>query len=103
MLALTRREGESILVGDFELAVLEVGEDVVQLRITHSLDPENIFIEMWVGVEEEFRIGKSVLGKIAVIRHNGVGICIEAPRSITILRKEISGGEPTRTRFPGIH
>lgn len=98
MLVLSRREGENILAGEFEIRVLEVGEDIVQLRISHSPNAERIFVEIWVGVGEEFRIGKSILGTIAAIRNATASICLEAPREITILRGEIIG-----PRFPGIH
>jgi len=115
MLVLSRREGETITIGDFEMIVLHVGEDLAQLRISHSPNAEDIFVEMWVGIDEEYRIGRQIVGKIAAIRNNGIGICIEAPREVKILRGEIADQAPTptsrsgnrrfgrRSGFPGIH
>lgn len=113
MLVLSRREGETITIGDFQMVILQVGEDVAQIRISHSPNAEDIFVEMWVGIDEEFRIGRQIFGKIAAIRNKGVGICIEAPRAITILRGEIADQAPNptsrsgrfgrRSGYPGIH
>ncbi|MFM1846565.1 MAG: Global regulator protein family [Pseudomonadota bacterium] len=115
MLALSRKEGETILVGEFEIVVLQVGVDVVQLRVSLVRDAENVVIEFWSAEGEEFRIGKSIVGRIASVRNQSIGIAIEAPLDVSILRGEIVGKMPTppirnggsraerRDRFPGIH
>lgn len=115
MLALSRREGETVFVGEFEIVVLTVGKDLAQLRISHTAHADNIFIEMWAGKEREFRIGKLIVVRVAVIRDKVVRICFEAPREITILRGEISDRYPKptnhaesgrmdgRSHLPGIH
>lgn len=111
MLVLSRKEGETIEAGGFEIVVVQLGEDIVQLRISHMQDKDSVFVEVWVGVGEDFRIGKQIVGRIAVIRFNAVGIVIEAPRDVVIMRGELvskmsarNERQPERRdRFPGIH
>lgn len=112
MLALSRKEGESILVGSFEITVKEVVRDAARLRIAPVQDAQDLGIEFWAVVGREFRIGELITGQLAASGSNRVRIALGAPESIVIMRSEFKRTDtpivrPSRTdsptRFPGVH
>lgn len=84
-LVLTRKSGESILVGDQVLKLAYVGGDQVKLELDGIAERVN------VGAEMQIAPGVSV--KVASIQFRNVRFVFDAPREVAIVRTELIGRE----------
>jgi len=101
MLALSRKEGESLLVGEFQVTVLEVMRNSARLRIA-PLESQ-FSVEFWAHLGQEFRIGEDISGQVAASSSNRVRIALKARDTVLIMRSELKGRTASRPPFPGMH
>ena len=96
MLALSRRIGEAIHIGDeFILEVLDIGRHTVVLELERpdpDLDrPQWLVVDRRVG--ESFQVSEGVCVSVSDVDGSLVRLGIDAPREIRIVRAEL---EPRR-------
>ena len=82
MLVLTRRLGESIVVGDDIITVLNIQEDQVYLDV-------NISESVTINLQESVSIREGITITVVKIDKSQVKLGIAAPDSVTINRKEV--------------
>lgn len=85
MLVMTRNEGQTIVAGAYRLTVVEIGEDVVLLRLDRQLwkHRSRRLCQFWAAVDEPFDIGseiEAIVGKVTEIKGDRVRVGIEADR-----------------------
>ena len=117
MLGLTRREGETILIGTIQVVVLKTnsksGEES-RIRIEEMEEPRELQIETTVRRGDSFHLGGGIKIEVGAVRRKGLTLVIGAPLDIPIARGELIGLPPktekpalraaiARVSFPGIH
>lgn len=85
MLVLTRSKDETIVAGTYRITVIEIGEDVVKLRLDRQLWKHKTrrLCQFWVAIGEEFDIGEAyedIEGQLTEIKGDRVRIGIKADR-----------------------
>jgi len=80
-LVLTRKSGESILVGDQTLRLAYVGGDQVKLELDGIAERVNVGNDM--------QISPGVSVKVASIQFRNVRFVFDAPREVAIVRTEL--------------
>lgn len=93
MLVLTRREGRFILIGEgLKITVVEIGVDVVNLRVDFFLQDQSFFIQFWAAQDEKVQLGQEVSLMITEIGAS-VRIGITADERIPIVRDDLIEGD----------
>ena len=88
MLILTRRPGQSILIGDIRVTMMRIrgGEVVIAIQEPRSAEPTCIFSAR---PNQPVEVGATATVMVGRIRGDQIRLCIDAPKEIRVLREEL--------------